>query len=408
MDVSNHRLLQNVFRSYRNVLAQKRLPSSHCRAIDSIVDCRSGRLGTSYYACEHGHEVHEKHHACRHRSCYLCARNSKRIWIDEQKNRLLNCPHFHMVFTLPSEYRVLWRYNKRWFTQALFQAVKETVLTLMRDERHQGVMPGLVLALHTWGRRLNLHPHIHAVVTAGGIDSLGRWKDSGEYLLPIHVLKALYRGKLQALLKQAYEAVELVLPPSMERTDFYITHAQLYKKAWSVRVEEQYSHGKGVMVYLSKYLKGGPIHPAQIGRCDDQSISFVYKDHRDQRHKTLTLAPMEFIGRLLLHVPEPGLHTIRHYGLYGSAARDKRNSCRERLGDSVGIETGTKSQSSSMAELLCKTCSQSMAIRFRRYVRRKAKGNSYKQVSVPGIVQQVDETDHANNPRERDWCYAHG
>ncbi|MAO40549.1 MAG: hypothetical protein CMK70_10080 [Pseudohongiella sp.] len=152
---------------------------------------------------------------------------------------------------------------------------------------------------------------------------------------------------------------------------------------------------------MSKYLKGGPIHPSQIGRCDDQGISFVYKDYRDQRHKTLTLAPMEFIGRLLLHVPEPGLHTIRHYGLYGSAARDKRNSRRERLGENVGIETGTKSRSSSIGELLCKTCSQSMAIRFRRNVRRKAKGNSYKQASVPGIVQQVDETDHADNPREK-------
>lgn len=408
MDVSNHRLLQNIFRSYKDVLAQKRLPLSQRRAIESIVDCRSGRLGTSYYACDDGHEVHEQHHACRHRSCYLCARNSKRIWIDEQKNRLLNCPHFHMVFTLPSEYRVLWQYNKRWFTQALFCTVKETVLTLMRDERYQGVTPGLVLALHTWGRQLNLHPHIHAVVTAGGVDRRGQWKGSGQYLLPIHVLKALYRGKLQALLKQAYEAGELILPPSMGRADFYIMHAQVYKKVWSVRVEEQYSHGKGVMLYLSKYLKGGPIHPSQIGRCDDQGISFVYKDHRDQRHKALTLTPMEFIDRLLAHVPEPGIHTVRHYGLYGSAARDKRNICREKLGDSAGIETGERSQLSCMAELVCKTCSQSMAIRFRRYACRRGKGNSYKQGPVPRIVQQVDETDHANNPSQTDWCYGHG
>jgi len=407
MDVSNHRLLQNIFSSYRNVLAQKRLPPCQLGAIDSIVDCRSGRLGTSYYRCDNEHGVHEQHHACRHRSCYLCARNSKRIWIEEQKSRLLNCPHFHMVFTLPSEYRVLWLYNKRWFTQALFQAVKETVLTLMQDKRHQGVTPGLVLALHTWGRQLNLHPHIHAVVTAGGMDTRGHWKNSGEYLLPIHALKALYRGKLQALLRQAYESGELVLPPSISRADFYATHACVYKKAWSVRVEEQYSHGKGVMVYLSKYLKGGPIHPAQIGRCDANGVSFVYKDHRDQRHKSLTLAPMEFIGRLLLHVPEPGLHTVRHYGLYGSAARDRRNVCRALLGNCSDKES-KKNRSSRMAELVCKTCSQSMTIRFRRYVCRGVKGNSYRQVSVPRIFQQVDETDHANQPESTEWRYEYG
>lgn len=408
MDVSNHRLLQNIFLSYRNVLAQRRLPSSQRKAIDSIVDCRSGRLGTSFYACDNGHAVHEQHHACRHRSCYLCARNGKRIWIEEQKSRLLNCPHFHMVFTLPSEYRVLWQYNKRWFTQALFRAVQETVLSLMQDERHQGVTPGLVLALHTWGRQLNLHPHIHAVVTAGGLDNKCQWKDSGRYLLPIHVLKVLYRGKLQSLLKQAYESGEIVLPPSMTKADFYATHARVYRKAWSVRVEEQYSHGKGVMVYLSKYLKGGPIHPTQIGRCDDRGISFVYKDHRDQRQKVLTLTPMEFIGRLLAHVPEPGLHTVRHYGLYGAAAREKRNACREKMGDGVGIEPGNRGGTSRMAELLCKKCNQIMGIRFRRYPDRGEKGNSYKQAPVPRIVQPGDETDHVKPDKHEQWRTEYG
>lgn len=407
MDVSHHRLLQNIFRSYTGVLAQKKLPSSQRNAIESIVDCRSGRLGSSYYSCDEGHDAHEQPHSCRHRSCYLCARNSRRVWIEEQKKRLLNCPHFHMVFTLPSEYRVLWQYNRAWFTQALFQSVKETILTLMKDERYQGVTPGLILALHTWGRQLNLHPHIHAVVTAGGLDKDGQWQDSGQYLLPVRVLKALYRGKLQHRLKSAIESGDLAVPPSMNREQLYSIYHQAYQKAWSVRVEEQYSHGKGVVLYLSKYLKGGPLHPSQIRRCDAQIVSFVYKDHRDQRHKTLELKPSQFIDRLLMHVPEPGIHTVRHYGLYGSAARASRNTCRDLLGCMNEIEASAVTATRTMAAFICRTCSKVMVLRHRQYPKKASKGNSIIRQTQRGVVQQDDETDH-NSKHQTDYCYAFG
>lgn len=408
MDVSGQRLLQNIFRSYKDVLAQTRLSLSQRKAVESLVACRSGLLGTSYYRCQEGHEVHEQHHSCRHRSCYLCAQISKRNWIEEQKSRLLNCPHFHMIFTVPSEYRVLWQYNKAWFTQALFTSVQQTVLSLMGDKKYHGVTPGLLLALHTWGRKLNLHPHIHAVVTAGGLDQDNIWHDTGDYLLPIRVLKALYRGKLQGLLKEAFEAGEIRLPPSLSGSEFYRLHRAVYKKSWSVRVEEQYSHGKGVVLYLSRYLKGGPINPAQISRCDAEGISFVYKDHRDRRHKVLSLKPLEFIRRLLLHVPEPGLHTVRHYGLYGSAARERRNLCRGLWGDLSGIEDGPASERKSMVEFLCRTCSRVMVLRFRRYAIRRQKGNSIIRETVPRVVQQGVETDHAKELRKQDLCYAFG
>lgn len=408
MDVSSHRLLQNIFCSYADILAGTRLPLSQRKAIESIVACRSGQLGTSYYYCEEGHAIHEQHHSCRHRSCYVCARNNKRIWIEEQKSRLLNCPHFHMVFTVPSEYRVLWQFNRAWFTQALFVSVQETVLSLMRDKKYHGVTPGLLLALHTWGRQLNLHPHIHAVVTAGGLGADNTWQEIGRYLLPIHVIKALYRGKFQGLLKEAYEAGEIQLPTSMDRAQFYRLHRVVYQKAWSVRVEEQYAHGNGVVVYLSRYMKGGPLNPAQISRCDDEGISFIYKDHRDQKHKSLTLKPLEFIRRLLMHVPEPGIHTVRHYGLYGSAAREKRNLCRAQMGDLLSKEKHCASQSKSMVEFLCRTCRRVMVLRLRRYPIRKQKGNSLVEESVPRVFQQGVEKDHANALRKKDMCYGFG
>lgn len=408
MDVSGQRLLQNLFRSHHNSLTKSRLPLHQCKAIESIIACRSGALGTSYYECESGHGLHKQHHSCRHRSCYLCAQRSKHVWIEKQKRRLLDCPHFHMVFTVPSEYRVLWQYNQAWFAQALFTSAQQTVLTLMQDKQYHGVTPGLLLALHTWGRQLNLHPHIHALVTAGGLDSANQWHDTGDYLLPIRVLKSLYRGKLQGLLKTAFEAGEIHLPPSISDAEFYRLHRTVYRKEWSVRVEEQYRHGKGVVLYLSRYMKGGPINPKQIIRCDARGVSFTYTDHRNYRRKILTFKPLAFMRRLLLHVPAPGTHTVRHYGLYGGAAREKRNICRQLWGDLGGIESAPASQDKSMVEFQCRTCHRVMVRRFRWYPAGSSKGNSIIRKTVPEVVQQGVEEDHAKALRKQDFCYAFG
>ncbi len=133
------------------------------------------------------------------------------------------------------------------------------------------------MAMHTWGRQLTLHPHIHCVVTAGGLDPQEQWKSTGKHLLPYRQIKALYRGRFQARIKEAYEANELTLPPDHARRDFHALYKAAYSKSWCVRIEEQYAHGKGVLVYLSRYLKGGPIHPSQIVRCDNEQIGFRYK-----------------------------------------------------------------------------------------------------------------------------------
>jgi len=396
MDVSQHYLFQNIFRAYECKLGNKKLPHYQRKAVDAITGCRSGELGTSYYQCSEGHTVHEQHHSCRHRSCHLCSRRSRHDWIEAQKKRLLNCAHFHLVFTLPSEYRVLWRYNTAWFVGTLFTCVQETVMTLMADKRHHGVTPGLLCTLHTWGRQLNLHPHIHCLVTAGGLDRSGHWKGTGDYLLPIQVLKALYRGKLQARLKEAFDAGELRLPPDMDGEDFQRRYRQAYGKAWSVRVEEQYRHGKGVVLYLSRYMKGGPLHPAQIRRCDEAGISFVYKDHRDKRRKEKTVRPMAFLEQLLLHVPPKGVHTVRHYGLYAGASRAKRNEGREQMGDLSAIETSDGANCDGVVLWTCKDCGGPMLRRCwtgRKSLRKGISLIGSSKSGAGGFVQPDDATD---------------
>ena len=404
MDVSNQTIFQNIYRAYLLELGKNKLSIDQRKAIYAITACRSGELGTSYYQCLEGHALHEQHHSCRHRSCYVCSRGSQHDWVEAQKRRLLNCPHFHLVFTLPSEYRVLWQYNTAWFARTLFACVQETVMTLMQDERHHGLTPGLLATLHTWGRQLNLHPHIHCLVTAGGVDRHGQWHPTGDYLLPVQALKILYRGKLQARIKEAFEADDIRLPPDMDAVAFMQHFKQAYAKAWSVRVEEQYRHGKGVVLYLSRYMKGGPLHPRQITHCNAQSIGFNYKDHRDGRRKVLTLSPMAFLKRLLCHVPPKGIHTVRHYGLYAAASRSKRNASREQMGDLSEVETGTGADWRSVVMLTCRACGSPMQCRYRSGKSRIAKGISIIKSGASSVVQQIVETDIANVARGRDPC----
>jgi len=239
MDTRSSRTLQNIFRCYEIQLKSKRLPVKHLQAIDAIVNCRTADRGTSVYHCAAEDKTVSVHHACKHRSCWLCAQKRRHAWVEVQQSRLLNCAHFHAVFTLPEEYRVLWQYNQRWFTQALFRSVSSVLQDLIK-QRHD-ISPGLLLALHTWGRQLSLHPHIHCVVSAGGLDSQGHWREVGQYLLPAKQLMALYRGRLQAMLKASFENGEIALPEDKDARWFYRVHTLVYRKHWCERIEPQYA-----------------------------------------------------------------------------------------------------------------------------------------------------------------------
>ena len=337
MHYPSHYVLQNIVRCYKNQWLKKRLPLKHIKAIEALSDCRSGALGVSAYECECRYRHDDKHklhllgHSCRHRSCSVCSGRSRHHWIEQQQQRLLDCAHFHCVFSLPSEYHVLWQYNQRWFVSTFFEVVRSTLMDLMGDESKHGVKPGVLMAMHTWARQLTLHPHIHCVVTGGGVDVSGQWKPTGEYLLAAGQVRTLFRGRFQAMIKAALDSEELVLPPDQTSQEFQTLYKKAYTKRWCVRIEPQYAHGRGVLKYLSRYLRGGPIHASQIVRCDTDQIGFRYKDHRRKRTRLLSVKPEEFMRRLLLHVPEPGQHMVRHYGLYAGAARNSRNACRDQF-----------------------------------------------------------------------------
>ena len=322
--------LQGIFEAgFIDYANSKGLAHKHYKAANAIINCRTDAMGGHIQRCPDHHEQHIQYHSCKHRSCPQCNALPKAKWVDAQHAKLLHCDHYHVVFTLPHELLTLWRYNQRWFAHALFQACRDTLITLLKDPQHLGALPGLLMALHTWGRTLNLHPHVHCLVTGGGLTDDNQWRAVNyNYLLPVAVVKALYKGKLLSHLWDALNDNTLTLPPDLSHGQAQRLLRRINDKSWNVRLQERYEHGRGVMLYLSRYVKGGAIKNPQILNASEQQVTFRYKDHHDQKHKALPLSRKDFIERVLWHVPEPGQHIVRQYGLYAHKGRDKRNRCR--------------------------------------------------------------------------------
>jgi hypothetical protein len=218
----------------------------------------------------------------------------------------------------------------------LFEGARATLMELLKDPRFLGATPGIVMALHTWGRTLNHHPHVHCLVSGGGLTAGGEWKAvRNGYLLPVRVVKALFRGKLLGAIEQGLRDQRLRHAPPGSALDWARTLKALYKKNWNVCLRERYPHGQGVMRYLSGYVKGGPLGDSRLRGADATAVTFAYQDHHDGQHKTMRLATEDFLSRLLWHVPEPRQHTIRHYGLYASQGAAKRAIARAHLGQTV-------------------------------------------------------------------------
>jgi Putative transposase/Transposase zinc-binding domain len=313
--------MQDIFNSHFDSYAlSRRLHPRESRAAYCIRHCGTAAFGTQTLACPAGHFESVQHGSCRHRSCPRCSSKPRQLWIDSQLQRLLHCPHFHVVFTLPHVLLPLWSFNRSAMASLLFDCVRDSLLELMADPRRLGLRPGLLMALHTWGRNLSQHPHVHCLVSAGGIDPNGQWKLSGTgFLLPLKPLQALFRGKLLARLKALLLAQQLLLPPAQGLPHWQSTINQLYRAHWNIEIQPPYAHARGVALYLARYVKGGPVPADRALSMDSQGlVRMGYTDHRDSRSKTLCLHAHELIARVLWHAPPKGLHTVRYAGLYSS------------------------------------------------------------------------------------------
>jgi hypothetical protein len=332
-------IFQDAFPAYEQTHP---LPTHVRRAARAIMQCRTAALGGHVQACPDGHMARVWYNSCRHRSCPQCAYLQTERWLAVQQARLLACDHYHVIFTLPHELNPLWLANVPVMTTLLFQAVRDTLGTLLADPEYLGAQPGILAALHTWSQTLVLHPHLHCLVTGGGLTPAGQWVAVRHgFLLPARVVMAVFRGKMVAAIRQTFARGALALPEPMRPQQFINLLNRLghpTKTKWNVRIMERYRHGTGVVTYLARYLRGGPIKNARLVAWDGARVTFLHRARREEAEgrsaspQRITLAVDDFLQRWLQHVPMPQTRVVRSYGLYQPTQTAALALCRTALG----------------------------------------------------------------------------
>lgn len=337
-----------------------RLPRNHLRVMRAIEVCRTSVLGGHKDKCDHCGHLEISYNSCRNRHCPKCQTLSKERWIESRSEDLLPIQYFHVVFTIPSELNPLVSKNRKIMYDLLFRSVSETLMELANDQKHLGARIGAIGILHTWGQNLMVHPHIHCIVTGGGLSSDGsRWIPCRKgFFLHVKVMSALFSGKFLDHLKHCFRKGDLVFPGTTNTPDDWESFLrQLYQKKWVVYCKPPFGGPKGVLQYLGRYTHRIAISNNRILANQDGNVSFLWRDYADDnRQKTMTLKADEFIRRFLLHVLPERFVRIRHFGLLANRIRkDNIAVCLNIMG-SGKITTQKNARKKTWQEQLLRIC----------------------------------------------------
>jgi hypothetical protein len=333
----------DIFRQYGpDYRRSHRVPRTHRRAMSAIEACRTSLLGGHKERCDNNDCSYIKisYNSCRNRHCPKCQFLRKEKWIEARCEDLLPIWYFHVVFTIPAELNPLVFSNQKVAYNLLFRSVSETLLTLSNDPKHLGARTGFIGILHTWGQNLMDHPHIHCIVTGGGLSSEGsRWVSCRKnFFIHVKVLSSLFRGKFLDYLKDTFASGDLIFPGSIgylkDPNVFERFIRQFKQKKWFVYCKPPFNGVEGVLQYLSRYTHRIAISNHRILKLEDGKVSFLWRDYSDDdKEKIMTLNAHEFIRRFLLHVLPDRFVKIRHYGLLANRKRkDNIALCRKLLG----------------------------------------------------------------------------
>jgi Putative transposase/Transposase zinc-binding domain len=299
---------------YGNILS-----SVQKRALRDIAAGRTPFFGGHVYQCDHCQQSVFSYHSCRNRSCPKCHQNQTEHWLQRQRGRLLPCSYFLLTFTLPRELRPLARSHPKKIYGLLMKTAADALQVLVRDPRYVGARIGALAVLHTWTRAMLFHPHVHLLVTAGGLSSDGAsWVHSKNprFLVPVRALSVIFRAKFCAALNQAGL---LRFAPS-----------SLWQQKWVVH-SQQAGRGDRVLRYLARYVFRIAIANSRLESIEDGKVRFRYTDNRSHQIRHITLSGIEFIHRFLQHVLPRGATKVRYYGIFSPSCQFQLERARQLL-----------------------------------------------------------------------------
>lgn len=298
-------VIQDLFRDHRQEYLEHfgtGMPGMHRKALDAICECRSGKRGHHVFACPDCGHHHVAQSSCGNRHCPVCQNDKAVRWVYRQQLRLLPCNYFLATFTLPEGLRALARRHPKVVYDAMFDEASAALRALEADPRFVGCkVAGFFGVLHTWGRQLQYHPHVHFVIPGGGL-SKGRDKwvpASGHFLVHVRALSRMFRGKMRAALREAGLFDEVP--------------EDVWNQEWVVHCKHV-GDGQHIMKYLGAYVFRVAISDTRIVAYDGRRVTFKYQKVGSSRWRKMTLSAIEFMRRFLQHVLPAGFMKTRHFG----------------------------------------------------------------------------------------------
>lgn len=315
--------LAEVFARYGTAYLEKYGPAllpSHLRAMQDVVACRTEEMGGQVYCCDRCGYRHYVYHSCRNRSCPQCHAEQTQAWLDQRRGELLDIRYFHVVFTVPDALHACLRSRQKELYGVLMRAAAGSIIELARDPHYVGGLVGVLAVLHTWGRTLSYHPHVHCMVTGGGFNlETQEWHHARDnYLVPVKALSQIFRRRFRELLGPALQALDIP--------------ACVWCNPWVVHCEPVRGNTDRVLGYLGRYIHRIAISNDRILSADDDHVRFRYQDTRDGQWKVMSLPAEEFIRRYLQHVLPRGFHKVRYFGLWAPGHRKLRRRLQLLLG----------------------------------------------------------------------------
>jgi len=326
--------IADIVRAHRAGLERvRRLSSAQKRVLTDIAQCRTARLGGHIDRCEDcGHE-HPSYNSCRNRHCPKCQALAQERWIEARGQTMLDVRHAHVVFTLPAELRPLAAFASRVVYDALLHAAQRTLLAFGKSRLDATL--GATLVLHTWTRTLDFHPHVHAIVTAGGLSTDGEtWRHAPRrFLFSVKAMSQVFRGKMMSALGRAYHDGSFAgFEDFRDPQGFAGLMMRVGTLSWNTYAKAPFKKGTHVLAYLGRYTHRVGIANSRLLAVSDRAVTF-----RTKAQGSETVSAVEFLRRFVQHVLPDGFHKIRHVGLYAALSEKRRELARARLGQSLRL-----------------------------------------------------------------------
>jgi hypothetical protein len=318
----------------------KGLTPEQRRALDDLASCRTAALGGHVLECPQCGHQQIAYNSCGNRHCPKCQGTAAARWLETQAADLLPTPYFHVVFTLPRVLGPIALQNPRQVYGLLMQTAAETLLELAADPKHLGAKVGVLATLHTWGQNLQLHPHVHCVVTGGGLSlDESHWiAGADNFFLPFQILSRVFRGKFLAGLRNLFTRGKLRFRGKVAALtrpeEFNGLLSESVRTDWVVHVKPPWGGPQTVLKYLARYTHRAALSNSRLVSLEDGQVCFRWKDYaHGGRHRTMILSAIQFVRRFLMHVLPSGFVRVRHYGFLANChRREKLALCRKLMG----------------------------------------------------------------------------